>query len=84
MKIVDVAQCLSLILYVLFLAAPPNGVSAILDSWRAEIRAEVAGEEIHKANKAVISRKWQPISREPRKYRNFQVNPYFKVNAEQL
>ena len=31
-------------------AAPQNGAVAILDRWRAQIRAEVAAEEIPKAN----------------------------------
>ena len=36
-----------------FLAALRNTVQATLDRWRAEIRAEVADEEIYKANNKV-------------------------------
>ena len=42
---------MSLLLYVLFLAAQKNSVAATLDRWRAEIRAEVAAEDIYKPNK---------------------------------
>ena len=53
---------MSLILYVHFLAAPQNSVTATLDKWRAEIRAKVADEDIYKANKEAICRHGAPTT----------------------
>ena len=39
-------RSMSLILYVLFVAAPHNSTAALLDRWRVEIRAEVATVKI--------------------------------------